>query len=145
MDMYWILINFSHLVGIIIMVGSVSVIDMFGFVAKNSKKWTKNTIEAHYITKPMIWFGAILVTLTWILILFRVEFDIIAKLKTWIIPFLILNGIFLSFHISPILSKQRGKEKLLPNSLKNKIALSFIISLILNWSFVFLTILGYLK
>ncbi len=135
-----IFLNFLHLAGIIIMVGSVTVIDVFGFISRNSRKWTDNTIEAHYITKPLIWFGAILTSITWIILLFYIEFDIYAKLKTAIIPLLLLNGAFLSFYISPILSKQRGKGELLSKKLKLKIAVSFIISLTLNWLFVLLTI-----
>ena len=133
------ILYFMHLAGIIIMVGSVAVIDVFGLVARNSRRWTRNTIEAHYITKPMIWVGAIITSLSWILLLGEIEFDGYALAKTVLLPLLLLNGAFLSFYISPILSKQRGEEKLLPKSLQLKIAVSFVVSLLLNWSFVLLT------
>jgi len=135
-----LILNFLHIAGIIIMVGSVAIIDVFGFVARNSKKWTYNTIEAHHITKPMIWLGGAITITTWLLILTEIEFDLYAKLKTAIIPLLLINGAFLSFYISPKLDKQRGEMKLLPMSMQRKIAVSFMISLILNWSFVFLTV-----
>lgn len=138
-----VILNFLHLAGIIIMVGSVTVIDVFGFVGRRSKKWTKNTIEAHYITKPLIWIGATIVSITWIALLFLIDIDFYAKLKSFIIPLLLLNGAFLSFYISPRLSRQRGEEKLLPSSMQISIAISFIISITLNWSFVFLTVLMY--
>ncbi len=133
------ILYFMHLAGIILMVGSVAVIDVFGFVARNSRRWTRNTIEAHYITKPLIWVGAIITCLSWILILGEVEFNSYALAKTILLPLLLLNGAFLSFYISPILSRQRGKLRLLPKSLQIKIAASFVVSLLLNWSFVLLT------
>ena len=37
--------------------------------------------------------------------------------------------------------KQRGKKELLSKSLKLKITVSFLLSLILNWSFVLLTVI----
>ncbi|MCA9478348.1 MAG: hypothetical protein KC535_04325 [Nanoarchaeota archaeon] len=138
-------IYFFHLMGIILMVGSVSVIDIFGFVARKSKQWTYNTIEAHYITKPLIWIGASITTITWIVLLMKIPFTTPALIKTMIIPLLLLNGSFLSFHISPKLSKRRGKRSLLPQSLQKKIGISFLISIVLNWSFVFLTVLSLLS
>lgn len=62
------------------------------------------------------------------------------QLKSIILLLLVLNGIFLSFRISPRLKKQRGKNKLLPRSLQRQVAASFVISFILNWSLVWLTL-----
>ena len=65
----WILL--IHFIGIIIGLGAVTVIDTMGFVSRKNKKWTQTTIEAHHVTKPLIWIGTILVTISWILILLQ--------------------------------------------------------------------------
>lgn len=54
---------------------------------------------------------------------------------------LILNGVFLSFYVSPFLLKREreGKAKeLLPRALQSKIVVSFVISFIGWWGEVFL-------
>jgi len=57
---------------------------------------------------------------------------------------MVLNGLFLSFYVSPILLKKEkeGKEKeLLSVSLQTKITISFLISIIGWWSSVALLVL----
>lgn len=134
----WIL--FFHISGIIIGLGAVTVIDSMGFISRKDKKWIQTTIQAHHLTKPLIWIGTIIVILTWIFILFKEGFTNLNFVKSIILIVLILNGSFLSFYISPLLDKLTGKNELLPNTLQNKIAISMIISFIGWWSFVILTI-----
>lgn len=134
----WIL--FFHIAGIIIGLGAVTVIDFMGFISRKDKKWTQTTIQAHHVTKPLIWIGTILVVLSWIFILFQEGFTNINSIKTIILIILIFNGSFLSFHISSRLDKLAGKNVLLPKALQNSIAVSMIISFIGWWSFVILTI-----
>lgn len=134
----WIL--FLHIAGIIIGLGAVTVVDFMGFISRKDKKWTQTTIQAHHVTKPLIWVGTILVILSWIFILLKEGFTNINSVKSIILVILIFNGSFLSFYISPRLDKLTGKNTLLPKHLQNRIAISMIISFIGWWSFVILTI-----
>lgn len=134
----WIL--FFHIAGIIIGLGAVTVIDVMGFVSRKNRGWTQTTIEAHHVTKPLIWIGTIIVIISWIFILLEEGFTNFNSIKSIILIILILNGSFLSFYISPRLDKLAGKNKLLPKALQNNIAMSMIISFIGWWSFVILTI-----
>jgi len=133
-------IFFFHIAGIIIGLGAVTVIDSMGFISRKDKKWTQTTIQAHHVTKTLIWIGTILVVLSWIFILFKEGFTDLNYVKSIILIILIFNGSFLSFFISPRLDKLAGKSTLLPKTLQNSIAISMIISFIGWWSFVVLTI-----
>ncbi len=134
----WIL--FFHIAGIIIGLGAVTVIDSMGFISRKDKKWTQTTIQAHHVTKPLIWIGTSLVILSWIFILLKEGFTNLNSVKSIILIVLIFNGAFLSFYISPRLDKLAGKHTLLPKALQNKIVISMVISFIGWWSFVILTI-----
>lgn len=136
----WIL--FFHFAGIIIGLGAVTVIDTMGFFSRKNINKTQNTIYAHHTTKPLIWIGTLIVLITWILILLKNNFilNFVETFKTILIGVMIINGSFLSFHISPELNKRIGVKKLLPKSLQIKIAISLIVSFISWWSFVILTV-----
>lgn len=135
------IIEFLYLAGLIVGLGAVTVIDALGFVSRKSKEWTQITIGAHYVTKPLIWLGTLLLFLSLILKYFVNPGESFLILKFLIVIVLILNGIFLSFYVSPRLIKLKGKNKLLPKELQNKIMVSMIISFIGWWSFVILTII----
>ncbi len=130
---------FLHLAGIIIGLGAVTVIDSLGFFSRKSASKTKTTIEAHHTTKPLIWIGTILSLVGWILLNLTStpKFQIT---KSIIFIILILNGIFLSVYVSPRLDKLRNSNKILPNKLQTKIAISMTISFISWWSFVILSV-----
>lgn len=130
---------FFHFAGIVIGLGAVTVIDVMGFFSRKNVKKTQDTISAHHTTKPLIWIGTIIVLITWILILVRNGFGFIENIKTVLLGIMILNGSFLSFHISPELNKLIGVKKLLPRSLQIKIGISLVISFLSWWSFVILT------
>jgi len=138
------LLKFFHFVGIVVGLGAVTIIDVMGFFSRKNVKKTQDTISAHHTTKPLIWIGTIIVLLTWILILFRgnFEFSFVEIWKSILLGVMILNGSFLSFVISPALDKRIGVKKLLPRNLQIKIAVSLIISFISWWSFVVLTTSG---
>ena len=138
--MDWLL--FFHFVGIIIGLGAVTVIDTMGFFSRNDKRKTQDTIAAHHTTKPLIWLGTIIVLVTWILILVGHSLEGIYLWKSILLVVMLINGSFLSFVISPALNKLIGVNKLLPQSLQVKIAVSLVISFISWWSFVLLTVLG---
>ena len=130
--------QFLHLAGLIIGLGAVTVIDTLGFTARKSIQGTQTTINAHHVTKPLIWLGTSLMIIGW---MFLYDGSLYANIKTAILPILIINGGFLSTYISPRLDHHRGKKKLLPPSLQHKIATSMIISFISWWSIVILTLL----
>ncbi len=122
---------FIFLAGFIIGLGAVNVIDIHGFLGRKSSYWTEATIRTHKVTKPLIWFGITLAIIGG-LILYRNEpFTGIPLYHAIIAIVLILNGIFLSFYVSPFLLKREkeGKQtELLPPSLQTKIAISLIFS-----------------
>jgi len=125
---------FIVMAGYIVGIGAVTVIDILGFLGRKSSYWTEATIRAHKVTKPLIWVGIFLVCLGGLILnipqyLFLIYFV------------LILNGLFLSFYVSPILldiEKKHKQKQLLPNSLQEKIVLSFIVSDLGWWGSLFL-------
>ena len=127
---------FISIAGFILGLGAVTVIDIHGFLGRKSSYWTEATIRTHKVTKPLIWVGITLVIIGGIIFYSNVPFSGIPLYHAIIAGILILNGIFLSFYVSPFLLKREseGKEKeLLPSSLQNKIMLSLIVSDIGWW------------
>lgn len=127
---------FIFISGFIIGLGAVTVIDIHGFLGRKSSYWTEATTRTHKVTKPMIWIGIMLAIIGGF-ILYRDESLLGVPLYHAIIAcILVLNGIFLSFYVSPFLIKkeQEGRQQeLLPESLQNKIMISLIISDIGWW------------
>jgi hypothetical protein len=117
--------------GFIIGLGAVTVIDVHGVLGRSSGYWTEATTRTHKVTKPLIWVG-ILLAIVGGLIFFRNEsFSGIPFYHTIIASGLILNGLFLSFYVSPFLiqREREGKQtELLPSTLQNKIIVSFVLS-----------------
>ncbi|MBP6866511.1 MAG: hypothetical protein KBC12_03145 [Candidatus Pacebacteria bacterium] len=127
---------FTLLAGFIIGLGAVTVIDLHGFLGRKSAYWTEATTRTHKVTKPLIWIGMFL-AITGGIILYRnteITNTILFHIITAVI--MILNGIFLSFSVSPFLLKKEKEGKageLLPKSWQIKITISFIISFICWW------------
>lgn len=136
MNYYLILSLFIFLAGFVIGLGSVSVIDLLGFLARKSPYWTQTTIRAHKVTKVMIWIGISLAIIGGTLFYSNFPFSKIVLIHIISVFLLILNGMFLSFKVSPYLLKKEkeGKDKeLLSQSWQIKITFSFIISFFLWW------------
>ncbi len=122
--------------GFIIGLGAVTVIDIHGFLGRKSSYWTEATIRTHKVTKPLIWAGVFLAFIGGIILYRNESFSGIPFYHAIIATVLILNGVFLSFYVSPFLLKREAEGKqaeLLPKSLQNKIIVSLIISDILWW------------
>ncbi len=122
---------FSLLAGFIIGLGAVTVIDLHGFLGRKSTYWTEATTRTHKVTKPLIWLG-IFLAVAGGLIFYRGSYgEIIPQLHALIAVVLILNGVLLSFIVSPFLL-QREKEgrsaELLPNSWQMKIMVGLVVS-----------------
>ena len=122
--------------GFIVGLGAVTVIDLHGFLGRRSKYWTEATTRTHKITKPMIWVGVLLLSVGSTLFYIDQPFTKLRLIQIVLLALLILNGLFLTFKISPYLLKreEQGKsDELLPQSLQNKIIASFIFSVIGWW------------
>lgn len=118
---------FIFIAGYIIGLGAVTVIDLHGLLGRKSSYWTEATIRTHKVTKPLIWAGTIL-SVIGAIIFYEPPF---LYYHLGIFSILILNGLFLSFVVSPFLLKREkeGKSKeLLPMSFQYKITASFLVS-----------------
>lgn len=127
---------FIMIAGFIIGLGAVTVIDIHGFLGRKSSYWTEATIRTHKVTKPMIWVGIILTIIGGFIFYRNVPFSGVVIYHAIIAMVLILNGIFLSFYVSPFLLKMEAEgraKELLPQTLQNKIMVSLIISDIGWW------------
>lgn len=135
---------FLLLTGLIIGLGAVTVIDLHGFLARRSKYWTEATTRSHKVTKPLIWVGIILFSLG-ALIWYRGRYaEFWVSVQALLTVALIINGLFLSFRVSPYLlaREKRGKQQvILPASWQQKITASFIVSVIGWWTIVVLTVM----
>ncbi|MFT4309605.1 MAG: hypothetical protein ACMXYL_03905 [Candidatus Woesearchaeota archaeon] len=135
--------HYIHVLGLVIGMGSAIVIETIGFIARKSGFWTRVAVDTHYVTKPLIWFGTILLSLSWILIM---ESDAIVHpyyWKTLLLLLLIINGSYLSFFVSPriINHRKHSDGEPLPSKLQTIILPSAIVS-VLGWLLmVFLTLL----
>ncbi len=134
------LLNFVGLfvlfAGFVIGLGAVTVIDLHGFLGRKSSYWTEATIRTHKVTKPLIWIGMLLVIIGGAIIYRGMPLEGIVLMQLISVPVMILNGIFLSFVVSPFLLKQEKEgrsQEFLPASLQVKITLSFIVSFVSWW------------
>lgn len=147
-DLYDIVSLFMLLSGFILGLGAVTVIDLHGFLGRKSSYWTEATTRTHKVTKPLIWAGITLAVLGGI-VFYRnesLEGILLYHLITAII--LILNGLFLSFKVSPFLLKREKEGKsseLLPSSWQRNITISFIISFLGWWSALLMLVVYLLK
>jgi len=127
---------FILLAGFVIGLGAVTVIDLHGFLGRKSSYWTLATIRTHKITKPLIWVGTFLCFVGGFMFYKGVPIQGGLMFHIISLPVMIINGMFLSFYVSPYLlsmEKQGKSEELLPKSLQNKITASFIISFVSWW------------
>lgn len=135
---------FIFIAGFIVGLGAVTVIDIHGFLGRKSSYWTEATIRTHKVTKPLIWLGIIFTIIGGSILYRNVPFLGLPLYHAIIAGILILNGLFLSFYVSPFLLELENKgrqREFLPNSLQNKIIVSFIISDIGWWVGLFILVL----
>ena len=135
---------FIFIAGFIIGLGAVTVIDIHGFLGRKSTYWTEATIRTHKVTKPLIWIGIFLAIIGGVIFYRNMPFLGIPFYHSIIAGILILNGLFLSFYVSPFLlaRENEGKQsELLPVALQNKIIISLILSDIGWWGGLLLLVL----
>ncbi len=134
---------FIFIAGFIIGLGAVTVIDIHGFLGRKSSYWTEATIRTHKVTKPLIWIGTSLTATGGLIFYSQNEITWIPVAHLFILLFLIINGIFLSFYISPALLKREQEglsQEPLPQNIQMYILPSFIVSFVGWWSSVFLLV-----
>lgn len=135
---------FLFIAGFIVGLGAVTVIDIHGFLGRKSKYWTEATTRTHKVTKPLIWLGILLAICGGIIFYRNEHVSQIPIIHSVIAIFLILNGFFLSFKVSPYLLERERKgesSKLLPSTWQNKILVSLIISDFGWWGALFLLVI----
>lgn len=135
---------FILIAGFIIGLGAVTVIDMLGFLGRKSAYWTEATIRLHKVTKVLIWFGMTLAIIGGIIFYWGQSFSGIPFAHAIIALMLIVNGAFLSFYVSPrlLIQEREGRSsELLPQSLQNKIVVSFVVSFVGWWTAVALLVI----
>ncbi len=120
--------------GFIIGLGAVTVIDLHGFLGRKSSYWTE----------ALIWIGIGLLLVGALIVYRNQHINTLVLIQIISVPFMILNGIFLSFSVSPFLL-QREREgrsgELLPSSWQKKITISVIVSFISWWGNLILTVI----
>jgi hypothetical protein len=117
--------------GFVVGLGAVIVIDIHGFLGQKSSYWTEATIRTHKITKPLIWVGISLAVVGGFIFFRNNYFSGVPIYLGIIACVLIINGIFLSFHVSPYLlqkEKEGRASEILPSSWQRKIIISLIFS-----------------
>jgi hypothetical protein len=135
---------FIFIAGFVIGLGAVTVIDIHGLLGRRSAYWTEATTRTHKVTKPLIWIGIALVIIGSIITYRDQVFAGIPLYHAVIFGVLILNGLFLSFYVSPFLlerEKQGRQAELLPRTLQNKIVGSFIVSDVGWWGALVLLVI----
>jgi len=134
---------FLLLAGFVIGLGAVTVIDLHGFLGRKSNYWTEATTRTHKVTKPLIWVGMFLVLVGGFIFYRNYGLNQITIIHLFSALIMILNGIFLSFSVSPFLLQREREGKsseLLPYQWQLKITLSFIISFICWWGNLFILV-----
>ena len=132
---------FIFISGFIVGLGAVTVIDIQGFLGRKSSYWTEATIRTHKVTKPMIWTGIMLAIIGGCIFYRGLPLAGIPAIHALITVALILNGLFLSFWVSPRLisrEKEGRARELLPASWQYKITASLIVSDLGWWGGLFL-------
>jgi hypothetical protein len=134
---------YIFIAGFVIGLGAVTVIDLHGFLGRKSPYWTEATTRTHKVTKPLIWIGLLMTIIGGLITYRKTGLSGIPLYQTIIVLLLVINGLFLSFRVSPFLLK-REKEgrsnELLPSTWQAKITICFIISFLGWWIGLFLLV-----
>ncbi|HOC93465.1 MAG TPA: hypothetical protein PKH33_14005 [bacterium] len=134
---------FLFIAGFVIGLGAVTVIDLHGFLGRKSSYWTEATTRTHKVTKPLIWVGLALGIIGGAIFYRDVDMSIVPAAQALIVAPLVLNGLFLSFRVSPYMLRREREGRageLLPSSWQIKITISFIISFFGWWGELFLLV-----
>ena len=94
---------FLLLSGFVVGLGAVTVIDVHGLLGMRSSYWTEATTRTHKVTKPLIWIGVVLVIIGGFIFYRNEPLSGIPLFHACVAVVLLLNGLFLSFVVSPYL------------------------------------------
>lgn len=134
---------YFFLAGLAVSMGSLAVIETHGFLGRKSPYWSEATIRTHKVTKPLIWAGFATALAGASLFYSQTGFDRLVAIQAAILLPLVLNGIFLTFWVSPrLLEREReGRaSELLPAGWQRMITASFIVSILSWWGELFLLV-----
>lgn len=132
---------FLFMAGFIVGLGAVTVIDLHGFMGRTSGYWTEATIRTHKITKPLIWLGTCMAAVGGAMTYWDTGLSGTAFFHAIFLVILVLNGLFLTFGVSPMLLKREKEDKtseILPKGWQRAIAVSFVVSFVGWWGSAFL-------
>lgn len=130
---------FAMLAGLILGLGSVSVIDLLGLRGVRSAYWTETAIRASKATTPLTWAG-VGVFLAGSLVLYReTGFSGVATFQELLLLIIIVNGLWLTFRISPKVAAFEGTGKTLPAKLQRRVIGHFGVSFVAWWGIAGLT------
>ncbi len=135
---------FLFIAGFVVGLGAVTVIDTLGFLGRKSSYWTEATVRSHKVTKPLIWLGIILATIGGAITYREMGTEFPVVYHGIALAVLVLNGIFLSFGVSPFLLKRERdgmSRELLPEKWQFWITISFVISFTFWWGSLILLVL----
>lgn len=122
--------------GYIVGLGAVTVIDLHGWFGRTSPYWSEATTRTHKITKPLIWVGLILTIIGTTLWFKGQPWWGVPALVHGLYALLLINGLYLSFVISPFLLRQEAAgeaARLLSPAMQRRVSVSFIISMLGWW------------
>ncbi len=128
---------FITLAGYILGLGGVTVIEFHAFLGRTSSYWTEATIRTHKITKPMIWTGLITIVIGSLFLYRETGLQGIALWQLVLGVPLALNGLYLTFKISPYLLKNEEEghaTQLLPQSIQKPVFAAFLFSFVGWWT-----------
>ena len=135
---------FFYIAGLIIGLGGVTVIQILAWLGRNNNYWSEATVRAHRVTKPLIWFGA-LMALSGASLFYRgVGLTGLVRPMALVALVLFVNGFLLTAWLSPrLLQREKAglAQELLPQEWKKWISFSLILATIVWWSEVFLLVL----
>jgi hypothetical protein len=134
---------FLFMAGFVVGLGAVTVIDLHGFLGRKSSYWPEATTRTHKVTKPLIWIGLALATVGGTIFYRGTGLNGVPAVQALIAAPLVLNGLFLTFRVSPFMLRREREGKaneLIPASWQLKITVSFIISFFGWWGELFLLV-----
>lgn len=125
--------------GFVVGLGSVTVMDVQGFLARDSVYWSDTVIRTHRVAKPMSWAGMILLFLGSV----SLYTGFTLAIQLFLIILLIVNNLFLSLAASPFFIRhEKGSESNKPISSDWvwRMVLNFLLASVAWWGSVFLFI-----
>jgi hypothetical protein len=143
-DMLDIIGLFLFIAGFVVGLGATLVVDIHGFLGMRSPYWSETTIRVHKVTKPLIWVGILLAGIGGYLTYRTLPLAGISLAHACIALVLVLNGLWLSFWLSPrLLAREReGNARVcLPVRMQVPIACSLTLSAVLWWTALLLLVL----